>query len=124
MIISPHSLLEGFRKLLTERLIPSSNKELIEMAVVTLIWSLVGSEVPSASALDALREGTGILNGARSGTISEAATDACLLVWSSWSILDLGANHVYRRSGNMSTKKSQEETITLREDGAILSLGK
>ncbi|GES57082.1 Zn cluster transcription factor Rds2 [Aspergillus terreus] len=79
---SPRALLEGMNELLIERLLPSCNKELTETAVVSFIWSLTVSEDCPTSALDILDESMKVLDSAGIGTISETATEACLLaIW-------------------------------------------
>jgi hypothetical protein len=89
MSISPRALLEGMNKLLIERLLPSCNKELTEAAVVSFIWSLTVSEDCPTSVLDILDESMKVLDSAEIGTISETATEACLLVWSQLELLEV-----------------------------------
>lgn len=79
---SLRALLEGMNKLLIERLLPSCNKDLTETAVVSFIWSLTVSEDCPTSVLDILDESMKVLDSAEIGTISETATEACLLaIW-------------------------------------------
>ncbi|KAL5363533.1 meiosis protein SPO22/ZIP4 like-domain-containing protein [Aspergillus floccosus] len=78
----PRALLGGLKRLLTERLLLSCNRELTETAVVSFIWSLTVSVDCSAGVLDILNEGMKLLESAKLGTISETATEACLLaIW-------------------------------------------